>query len=82
MAKINKSYAIGDTFQLSDDALDNYGEKYRGKVFTVTGVYDHYNKNPWGSDPTGSPGFDEGADSALYGSELPFDVYEWEMVAE
>ena len=80
--KIQKAYRIGDTFKLSNDALDNYGEQYRDKVFTVKGVYDHYNKSPWGSDPTGHPGFDESAGSALYGSELNFDVYEWEMVRQ
>lgn len=75
------NYQIGSKFQMSHDALDNYGAKYQGQTFTVSGVYDHYNKSPWGNDPTGSPGFDESAGTPLYGSELPFDLYEWEMVA-
>jgi len=77
--KIQRNYKIGDKFKLSSDALENYGDKYAGQTFTVTAYYDHYNKSPWGSDSTGSPGFDASAGTALYGSELPFDLYEWEM---
>jgi len=76
---MQKNYKIGDKFTLSPDAVENYGSKYAGKVFTVDAVYDHYNHSPWGNDPTGSPGFDASAGSALYGSELNFDLYEWEM---
>lgn len=77
-----RNYDVGDRFKLSGDALDNYGEKYADQVFTVKAWYDHYvssNSPNWQSDKHGSPGFDESAGSALYGSELPFDVYEWEM---
>jgi hypothetical protein len=79
--KMKRSYKLGDRFQLSADALDNYGQKYAGQTFTVKGVYDHYvPASQMQGDPTGSPGFDPNGGSPLYGSELPFDVYEWEMV--
>ena len=80
---MQKNYKVGNKFKLSSDALENYGVQYADKVFTVKAWYDHYvpTSNPnWQSDTHGSPGFDESAGSALYGSELPFDVYEWEMV--
>jgi hypothetical protein len=78
--KIQANYAEGDEFRLSEDALENYGEEYRDGVFTVDAVYDHYvPSSSMGNDRTGSPGFDESAGTALYGSELNFDVYEWEM---
>ena len=74
-------YRIGQTFKMSDDALCNYGEKYRDQVFTVRARYTHYvSAANMASDPTGHPGFDESADSPLYGSELNFDLYEWEMI--
>ena len=74
------TYRIGDRFKLTSDAVDNYGEDYAGKVFTVRAVYTHYVPAAnMASDPTGHPGFDGGS-GPLYGSnELDFDVYGWEM---
>lgn len=78
---MRRSYRVGDRFKLSVDALENYGAKYVDKTFTVKAWYDHYAHDPWSTgDSHGSPGFDGSAGSALYGSELPFDLYEWEMV--
>ncbi len=74
-------YHPGDKFQLSEEALDNYGQDYAGKVFTVRARYDHYvSPDKMAADETGHPGFDPGGGRYLYGSELPFDLYEWEMV--
>lgn len=73
-----RSYRVGDKFNLSPDALDNYGVV--AGPYTIRAVYTHYCKpGRMEQDPTGHPGFDSSAHSALYGSELPFDVYEWEM---
>jgi hypothetical protein len=81
MSRMRRSYRVGDKFTLSSDALDNYGSKYAEQVFTVKAWYDHYvSVDRMAGDPHGSPGFDTSAESALYGSELPFDLYEWEMV--
>jgi hypothetical protein len=81
MKEYRPRFKVGDKFQLSKDALDNYGEEYAGKTFTVRAVYTHYvPAAKMESDPSGHPGFDEAGGSCLYGSqELNFDVYEWEM---
>jgi hypothetical protein len=73
------NYKVGDTFKLRQDAQDNY--QVGPDTHTVRAVYTHYCKpDQMQSDPTGHPGFDANGGSPLYGSELPFDVYEWEMV--
>lgn len=75
-------YHVGDKFKLSSDALDNYGwDEYNDKVFTVRARYDHYVPvGKMAGDSTGHPGFDPAGGRYLYGSELNFDLYEWEMV--
>lgn len=75
-------YKVGQSFELSGEALDNYGEEYRGRVFKVSGVFDHYAPpSTMASDATGHPGFDESAGSCLYeADDLPFAVYDWEML--
>ena len=74
-------FHVGDRFKMSKDALDNYGEEYRDKVFTIRTRYDHYvPAAKMANDPTGHPGFDRAGGMFLYGSELNFDLYEWEMI--
>lgn len=74
-------YRVGDKFKMSKDALDNYGEEYRDKEFTIRARYDHYvSPTEMANDPTGHPGFDPNGGEFLYGSELNFDLYEWEMI--
>jgi len=74
-------YHVGNKFKLSKDAIDNYGEQYAGQVFTIRARYDHYVPvDRMQDDPTGHPGFDRSGGRFLYGSELNFDLYEWEMV--
>ena len=74
-------YKVGGQFKLSADAIENYGEQYTDKIFTVRAVYDHYTPvAKMSQDATGHPGFDAAGGSPLYGSELNFDLYEWEMV--
>ena len=71
---------VGVKFRMSKDALENYGEEYTGKVFTVRARYDHYvPAAKMENDPTGHPGFDSNGGRFLYSSELPFDLYDWEM---
>jgi hypothetical protein len=81
VTKPKRSYSIGDKFKLSADALANYGQRYADQIFTVRQWYDHHVKpDQMQLDPHGHPGFDSAAGTgAIYGSELPFDVYEWEM---
>ena len=75
-----RRYEVGSKFKLSKDALDNYGEGYRDQVFTVRVVYTHKcTVAQMKSDPTGHPGFDPCSVGPLYGSELNFDLYGWEM---
>lgn len=73
-------YQIGAKFNLSPDALDNY--KVSAGPYTIRAIYTHYCKAAdMERDALGHAGFDPAAGSALYGSvELPFDVYEWEMI--
>lgn len=76
---MKRGYNIGDKFRLSPNAIENYGDKYLGRKFTVSGWFSHYAK-PGSCDPHGHPGFDKYAGSCLYESEsLNFAVYEWEM---
>jgi hypothetical protein len=75
-------YRIGDKFKLSRDALDNYGAQYKGRSFTVSGVFTHYCKpENCQRDPTGHPGFDPAGGSPLYETDdLQFALYAWEML--
>lgn len=67
------AYKVGDKFTLTNDACENYGSQYIGRVFTVSHVATSIEEHR---------GFDEGAGSALYDAhELNFSVYEWEMEA-
>lgn len=92
MTAIKAKYKIGDTFKLSDDALDNYGEQYRDHVFRVTSVSTFYCSAKHHFAPghpqncAGHPGFDN-VGSALYEFEnvshaddrLQCAIYDWEM---
>lgn len=80
MPQIKRSYNIGDKFKLTSSALDNYGDEYTDKVYTIEGWADHHCKaSEIATDKHGHLGFDESAGTAIYSSELPFDLYEWEM---
>lgn len=62
----------GDTFKMTEEALDNYGEEYRDKIFTVSHV---------ATSKEDHPGYDEAADGMkLYDAdELKFSLYEYEV---
>ena len=56
---------------MSDDALDNYGKKYKNKQFTIDHVATSEDEHP---------GFDSGVGQALYDlKELEFSLYEYEL---
>ena len=83
------SYKIGQKVRMTDEALDNYGEEYRDKVFVVTHVSTKYmpaSQFYAGGRPPGyHPGYDEAAaGKPLYDLELdgePFgsSLYWWEL---
>ncbi len=65
-------YRISDKFTLTDDAIDNYGEEYRGRVFEIDGVYHNHKEH-------------QGYDMGVYPMQLVeaidfnYAVYEWEI---
>lgn len=81
----------GDRFKLNEEALDNYGESYRNKIFEVEQWFDR--RAPIFSSKTGGiprhshPGYDEEAfPQRLYefkdletGEDIGFAVYDWEI---
>ena len=73
---MQRNYQAGSKFKLTDDAVENYGAKYAGRVFVIREWFNHV-----GNDAHGHQGFDSSAGSAIYESDgMPFAVYEWEMV--
>lgn len=65
------NYKVGDKVMLTSDALENYGSKYKDKVFKVeivsTSTDDH-------------PGFDDGMGEALYDlKNFNNSVYDYEI---
>ena len=76
---------IGDKFELTEDALENYGAEYKDKVFTVSHVATAYMPAKEfyakGSPNGFHPGYDNGVKGqSLYDSEeLNFSVYDWEV---
>jgi hypothetical protein len=76
----------GSSFRLTDDAIENYGEQYAGRVFIVTHVATRY-APPGGPEGT-HPGYDTAAEGGgLYdfkdirtGEDIPFSVYDWEVI--
>jgi hypothetical protein len=85
MTKPKPTYQIGDKFKLTNDALENYGEQYRDKVFTVRSWANHYvPAKEYFADPKqhahGHPGYDDATGDCLYEADgMTFAVYSWEM---
>lgn len=78
-----RAFRIGQRFVLSEEALENYGQRYRGMVFHVEQWFDHY-CNVWAieQDPHGHPGYDGLCGECLYEARenaCPGALYEWEM---
>jgi hypothetical protein len=81
---IRANHKTGDSITMTNNALDNYGQKYAGKLFRITHVATRYMPAKEFYDngrPTGfHPGFDESAGYALYDLDgLNFSLYEWEV---
>lgn len=76
---------IGNKVKMTKDALDNYGEEYRDKTFTIEHVSTRYmpaNEFFSSGKPSGfHPGYDEAAKGRpLYDlEELEFSLYWWEV---
>lgn len=72
------SVKVGDIIRLTDEALDNYGERWRGRDLRVTHV---------AHSEAEHPGYDSGlggealVDMAIAdtGEDVPFSVYEYEF---
>ena len=74
---------------MSESALENYGEKWRGVVFTITHKANKYMSAKdffsQGKPEGYHPGYDEGSGCSLYdlqqptGEELSFSLYDWEL---
>ena len=63
---------IGTKFRMSKDAIDNYGEKHKGKIYTIENRYHGTNEHS-GYDPSGG--------YWIYDIEgLNFSLYKWEML--
>lgn len=80
---MHKRFRVGSRVTMSNDALENYGEKYRGKVFVVKHVATKYMPAAQffaAGKPEGyHPGFDD-TGSALYDLKgLNMSLYDWEL---
>lgn len=82
---------IGQTFTLTNDAIENYGEQYRDVIFVVTHAANEYMPAEQffaqGRPDGFHPGYDESVSpQGLYdsvrqdtGEEIGFSVYDWEI---
>lgn len=76
----------GDKFKLTNEAIQNYGEKFSGKIFTVSHVATKYmpaSEFYQKGQPEGfHPGYDNSIpNEPLYDAkELNFSVYHWEII--
>lgn len=81
---------VNDVVIMTDDALDNYGEQWRGVRLRITHRADQYMSAERffaSGKPTGfHPGYDESAGCPLYdlrndetGKALNFSLYAWEI---
>jgi len=82
-AKI-KRFHVGSRVRMSEDAIQNYGEKYRDMSFVVTHVATKYMPAKEffasGNPQNYHPGFDESSDCALYDlNGLNMSLYDWEL---
>ena len=77
---------IGQKVEMTEDAIDNYGEEYRGKLLTITHRATRYmpaDEFYAKGKPEGfHPGFDETCSGqGLYDfEELGLSLYDWELL--
>lgn len=84
MNNIKPRFSVGDSFRLTSEALENYGQKFADRSFVVSAVSVAYMPAAQfyaKGRPAGfHPGFDESAGCALYDAKgLGFSLYEWEI---
>ena len=62
---------LGYTFQLTEDAVEHYGEEFSG-LYEIDGIF---------RNDTEHPGYDMGVSptNLIEAVGLPFAVYEWEI---
>ncbi len=84
-------YRIGQKVMMTENAIENYGEKYRDVIFVITHRATKYMpaKQFYAENmPSGyHPGYDEGVgnqalyDLKLYDSDIDFNnsLYSWEL---
>lgn len=69
-------FQIGSKVKMTDDALENYGQQYRNRVFTVTHV-----ATKQGRGNNAHPGYDSSMKGeGLYDlSDFNCSLYDWEL---
>ena len=82
-------FAVGESVKMSDDAVENYGEKWRDRELTIEEISSKYMPATEffaKGRPSGyHPGFDASTGCALYeladasGERLPMALYDWEL---
>lgn len=78
-------FRVGDHVKMTDDALENYGEKYRDEVFTITSVSTKYMPSKQffaqGKPEGYHPGYDEGMNGqGLYDLDgFNSSLYDYEL---
>ncbi|WP_131722536.1 hypothetical protein [Mycolicibacterium conceptionense] len=75
------SVNVGDIIRLTDDAVENYGEKWRGQDLRVTHVAHSIDDHP-GYDPAAEGVALVDTEYAHTGGDVPFSVYEYEFVVK
>ena len=83
--QIKARFKVGQTVQMTPEALENYGLEHEGKRYRITSVARAYMPAAEffaSGKPAGfHPGFDESAGCALYDCEgLNISLYDWELV--
>lgn len=84
---MRRRFAVGDRVVMGEEALANYGERYRGRVFVVESVSTKHMPSKEFFDrgkPDGyHPGFNADSGSALYDlRDLSFSLYDWELAPD
>lgn len=72
MDNMNERFSIGDKCIMTENAIDNYGNKYKDKVLTICHI---------AHDKSEHPGYDESiSPECLYDFiEINFSLYDYEI---
>ncbi|BBY54029.1 hypothetical protein H7J07_05330 [Mycobacterium koreense] len=69
---------VGDTIYLTDDAVDNYGDRWRGEPLRVTHVARSVDEHPGYDTAVGGEALVD-TEVVRTGECVPFSVYEYEF---